>query len=73
MRVLLCMGTRPEIIKMAPLYIEMKRRREFEVVICFSGQHTDLANEVLDYFRITPDLRFCAMREGQSLSELNIK
>ena len=73
MRVLLCMGTRPEIIKMAPLYIEMKRRSEFEPLICFSGQHREVAGEVLDYFKIKPDLGFCAMREGQSLSEMNIK
>ena len=73
MRILLCMGTRPEIIKMLPLYFELKKWERIEPLICFSGQHDEIAKEVFDFFEVEPDFSFCAMMEGQSLSELNVK
>jgi UDP-N-acetylglucosamine 2-epimerase (non-hydrolysing) len=73
MRILVVIGTRPEAIKMLPLVIELKKREEFEILVCFSGQHKTLANEVFEFFKIEPDVVFDIMKEGQSLSELTCK
>ena len=73
MRILAVIGTRPEAIKMLPLIIELKKHPSFKVFVCSTGQHTDMLNGVFEYFNIEPDYSFCAMRKGQSLSELTIR
>lgn len=70
MRILLCIGTRPEAIKMLPLALELRASEAFEVLICHSGQHGKKADEVFEFFKIEPDFCFSAMRDGQSLTEL---
>ena len=72
MRIFVCVGTRPECIKMAPLICALKARVgvNLSVTVCHSGQHESLAQDVLSYFGIVPDIRFSVMREGQSLGEL---
>ena len=73
MRILVVIGTRPEAIKMLPLVKELKKREGCDVIVCFSGQHKTLANEVFEYFNIVPDIMLDIMREGQGLSELTCK
>ena len=73
MKILAVIGTRPEAIKMLPLIIELKKYRDFEVLICSSGQHGDILKCVFDYFNIEPDFSFCAMKKGQSLSRLTTR
>ena len=73
MRILLFIGTRPEAIKMLPLFKELKKHKEVQTEICYSGQHGALARGVFDFFKITPDFVFDAMREGQSLCELTTR
>jgi UDP-N-acetylglucosamine 2-epimerase (non-hydrolysing) len=69
-------GTRPEIIKMAPVVRELRRRRKelpnalWQVHFCYSGQHTELAIPFLEYFDIAPDSTLDLMSAGQSLGEL---
>ena len=70
MRILVCIGTRPEAIKLLPLVKELRKREGIETLVCFSGQHQALASEVFDFFKIKPDIAFDVMREGKSLSEL---
>lgn len=70
MRIFMVVGTRPEAIKMLPLYIELKKYEQFEVKICHSGQHERIADEVFDFFKIEPDVHFDAMRSGGGLKEL---
>ncbi len=67
-RVMLVFGTRPEAIKMAPLYLELKRRPEFDCFACVTAQHRKMLDDVLACFHITPDYDLDVMKEGQTLS-----
>ena len=64
--VLLIIGTRPEGIKMAPVYRALKRAG-IPTVVCSTMQHNQLLTEVLDLFEITPDISLNIMRSGQDL------
>lgn len=54
-KVLAVFGTRPEAIKMIPLVIELNKSDEFQLVICVTGQHREMLDQVLKVFHITPD------------------
>lgn len=71
MKILLCFGTRPEAIKMAPLYHELKKQKDFEVVVCVTAQHREMLDQVLDFFEIVPDYDLNLMRINQTLNELS--
>lgn len=73
MRIFLCIGTRPEAIKMLPLAIELKKYEGFEVKICFSAQHSTLAKEVFDYYKIEPDICLRGLKKGDNLCEMTRK
>lgn len=64
-KIFVSFGTRPEAIKLAPLIIELKKEKDLSLYVCHSGQHDTLADDVLGFFKITPDknLRIC---EGKS-------
>lgn len=71
LRMLLVIGTRPEAIKLAPVIQGCRRRGdEVELIVCLTGQHRELLDQVIDYFGIVPDLDLAVMRPGQSLAEL---
>ena len=59
-------GTRPEAIKMAPLYLELKRRG-FQTVVCVTAQHRELLDQVLELFEIVPEYDLNIMKQNQSL------
>ena len=70
-KVMLVFGTRPEAIKMCPLVKEMKSRsNEFETVVCVTGQHREMLQQVLDVFGITPDHDLHVMRPQQTLFDI---
>lgn len=69
MKILLCFGTRPEAIKMAPIYFELKKHL-FNVKICVTAQHREMLDQVLDFFEIVPDYDLNLMRKNQSLNTL---
>ena len=70
-KILFVSGTRPEIIKLAPLYFEFKVNSDiFEVQYCHTGQHQELAKEVFNFFQIVPDYELDAMRNSSSLSTM---
>jgi UDP-N-acetylglucosamine 2-epimerase (non-hydrolysing) len=71
--VLLVAGTRPEAIKLAPLYRELRRARHTTVSFCSAGQHREMLASVLDFFGIRPDVTIDAMRPGQSLAALGAR
>ncbi len=55
-KLLLVFGTRPEAIKMAPLVLEFKKHpKEFETVVCVTGQHREMLDQELNLFDIKPD------------------
>lgn len=67
-KVLSVFGTRPETIKMAPLLKELERRSEIESVVCVTGQHREMLDQVLKAFAIHPDYDLHIMKQGQTLS-----
>jgi UDP-N-acetylglucosamine 2-epimerase (non-hydrolysing) len=70
MKILICFGTRPEAIKMAPLYHEIKKS-DFDVKICVTAQHREMLDQVLDFFEISPDYDLNLMQPNQTLNELS--
>lgn len=69
-RVLIAMGTRPEIIKLAPLVHAARNCDAIELDVCHSGQHLDLAEPMLDYFEIEPDINLHLMEDRPTLTQL---
>ncbi len=70
MKLLIVLGTRPEVIKLAPVILETKKHRNVELLICSAGQHREMLQQALAAFDITPDITLDVMRENQSLSDL---
>ena len=70
MKILLCFGTRPEAIKMAPLYHKLKSEN-LETLICVTAQHREMLDQVLDFFEIKPDFDLDLMQANQSLNSLS--
>lgn len=69
--IMLVFGTRPEAIKMAPLVIELKKHPEqFNTIVCVTGQHRQMLDQVLDLFEIRPDYDLDIMRSGQDLYDV---
>ncbi len=68
--ILLCMGTRPEIIKMAPVYYELKRRG-MNPLLLHTGQHKDMADPMYRFFRIVPDFSLNLERTSDTLGHLS--
>jgi UDP-N-acetylglucosamine 2-epimerase (non-hydrolysing) len=71
-KILLCFGTRPEAIKMAPLFHELQTAN-FEVKLCVTAQHREMLDQVLDFFEIVPDYDLDLMQVNQSLNSLSAK
>lgn len=69
-RVLAVVGTRPEVIKMAPVVAALGRREEAEVRLALTGQHTDLVDQALAAFDLEPDYDLGIMRPDQSLYDV---
>ena len=69
-RILLCMGTRPEIIKMAPLYHALKNNK-LRPLLLHTGQHHDMAAPMYHFFGITPDYSLHLTRKSDTLSHLS--
>ena len=69
-KVMTIFGTRPEAIKMAPLVLELKKRKEIETIVCVTAQHREMLDQVLEIFKIVPDYDLDIMKKGQSLTEL---
>ncbi len=70
-KVLLVFGTRPEAIKMAPLVKEFEKYAEdFQTIVCVTGQHRQMLDQVLQLFDITPDYDLNIMQQGQDLYDV---
>tara|TARA_R110002153_G_scaffold46985_7_gene132821 strand:- start:705 stop:1829 length:1125 start_codon:yes stop_codon:yes gene_type:complete len=72
-KVLLVFGTRPEAIKMAPLVLELKSRKELDVEVCVTAQHREMLDQVLDLFELKPDYDLDLMQPGQDLYDITTK
>lgn len=69
-KILIVFGTRPEAIKMAPLVHACKSSPDFETILCVTGQHREMLDQVLHAFDIEPDIDLNLMTKGQNLSGL---
>lgn len=69
-KIMVVFGTRPEAIKMCPLINELKKRNGIKVIICVTGQHRQMLDQVLDVFSIIPDYDLFIMKEKQSLFDV---
>lgn len=69
-RVMLVFGTRPEAIKMCPLVKELKKREKIEVLVCVTGQHRQMLDQVLRIFDVIPDYDLSIMKVQQSLFDI---
>lgn len=70
-KIMLVFGTRPEAIKMAPLVKAFQARKEdFETVVCVTGQHREMLDQVLSLFDIKPDFDLNIMKQGQDLYDV---
>lgn len=72
--VMLVFGTRPEAIKMCPLVKEFQKRAdEFETIVCVTGQHREMLDQVLKIFDVTPDYDLNIMKQGQDLTDVTAR
>lgn len=70
-KIMLVFGTRPEAIKMAPLVLEFKKfQKDFETIVCVTGQHREMLDQVLNLFNIIPDYDLNIMKQGQDLYDI---
>ena len=72
-KIMLVFGTRPEAIKMCPLVKEFQKGAdEFKTVVCVTGQHREMLDQVLKIFDITPDIDLNIMKQGQDLTDVTV-
>ncbi len=69
-KVMLVFGTRPEAIKMCPLVNELKRRSGIRTLVCVTGQHRQMLDQVLEAFAVVPDYDLSIMKERQTLFDV---
>ena len=69
-KIMLVFGTRPEAIKMCPLVNELKTRNSLETIVCVTGQHRQMLDQVLKTFNVVPDYDLSIMKQGQTLFDI---
>lgn len=69
-KIMLVFGTRPEAIKMCPLVNELKARDSIQTVVCVTGQHRQMLDQVLETFQVIPDYDLSIMKERQTLFDV---
>ena len=70
MRILSVFGTRPEAVKMCPLVQELRARREIKTVVCVTGQHREMLDQILATFSVVPDYDLSVMKDSQTLFDV---
>ena len=71
---MLVFGTRPEAIKMCPLVKEFQKQTDkFETIVCVTGQHREMLDQVLKIFEVTPDIDLNIMKQGQDLTDVTVR
>ena len=69
-KVMLVFGTRPEAIKMCPLVNELKSRKSLQTIVCVTGQHRQMLDQVLEAFQVEPDYDLSIMKDRQTLFDV---
>ena len=71
-KIMLVFGTRPEAIKMCPLVNELKTIKGLETIVCVTGQHRQMLDQVLNVFNVKPDYDLSIMKEKQNLFDVTV-
>ena len=71
-KLMLVFGTRPEAIKMCPLVNELKKRKGIETIVCVTGQHRQMLDQVLEAFDVVPDYDLSIMKDKQTLFDVTV-
>lgn len=71
-KVMLIFGTRPEAIKMCPLVLEMRKHPELETVVCVTGQHRQMLDQILECFHVEPKYDLSIMQKNQTLFDVTV-
>ena len=69
-KIMLVFGTRPEAIKMCPLVLELKKRKSIQTIVCVTGQHRQMLDQVLETFGVVPDYDLSIMKDKQTLFDI---
>lgn len=69
---MLVFGTRPEAIKMCPLVNELKTRESIETIVCVTGQHRQMLDQVLEVFKVVPNYDLSIMKDKQTLFDVTV-
>ena len=69
-KIMLVFGTRPEAIKMCPLVKELKSRKAVQTLVCVTGQHRQMLDQVMEAFQVVPDYDLSIMKEKQTLFDV---
>jgi UDP-N-acetylglucosamine 2-epimerase (non-hydrolysing) len=73
-KIMLVFGTRPEAIKMCPLVRELQKHQDiFETIVCVTGQHREMLDQVLGIFDVKPDYDLNIMKQGQDLTDVTAR
>ena len=70
MKLLSVFGTRPEAIKMCPVIKELEKQTEIESIVCLTGQHEEMLNQVIERFKIKVNYNLHIMKKNQSLTDI---
>ena len=73
MRLMVTFGTRPEALKLAPLILAANADKDIETIVCATGQHREIVDQVNRLFGIIPDYDMAVMQPGQTLHELTAR
>ncbi len=71
-KVMVVFGTRPEAIKMAPIIKEMEKRDNIKCIVCVSGQHREMLDQVLEVFKIKPQYDLNIMKHEQTITDITV-
>ena len=71
-KIMLVFGTRPEAIKMCPLVNELKKRKNIKTIVCVTGQHRQMLDQVLNAFDVKPDYDLSIMKDKQTLYDVTV-
>ena len=71
-KIMLVFGTRPEAIKMCPLVNELKKHQSIETIVCVTGQHRQMLDQVLEAFSVVPDYDLSIMKDKQTLFDVTV-
>lgn len=72
LKIMLAFGTRPEAIKMCPIILEMKKNYKIDCVVCLTGQHKEMLEQVMTVFNIKEDYNLNIMKQRQTLEDITI-